>query len=104
MPDPHWAAAHWLGDDYYSRREPRLTSNFVVYENEPTILAKILRDEASKFDPHTVRRMFISEQPQLFRGDRDEVRRFLDDVENGEIHSKLHREHRSIGRPVAAMR
>jgi hypothetical protein len=42
-PDPHWAAAHWLGTDYTSRREPRLSPNFVIYDNDAGRLADLIR-------------------------------------------------------------
>jgi hypothetical protein len=98
LPDPHWAAAHWLGDNFYIKREPALTSNFVVYENDADALAGRLRTAAENFNPALVRETFIREQPQLYYGDGDELRRFLDRVENGEIHSRLHSEHYPIGR------
>jgi glycosyltransferase involved in cell wall biosynthesis len=98
LPDPHWAAAHWLGDNFYIKREPALTSNFVVYENDAESLASRLRSAAENFNPAEVRQTFIREQPQLYYGDGDELRHFLDRVENGEIHSRLHSEHYPIGR------
>jgi len=98
LPDPHWAAAHWLGDNFYIKREPALTSNFVVYENDAESLASRLRSAAENFNPAEVRQTFIREQPQLYYGDGDELRLFLDRVENGEIHSRLHSEHYPIGR------
>jgi hypothetical protein len=98
LPDPHWAAAHWLGDNFYVKREPSLTSNFVVYENDPESLALELRAAAESFDPARIRETFIREQPQLYHGDLEELRRFLFRVESGEIHSQLHHEHYPIGR------
>jgi glycosyltransferase involved in cell wall biosynthesis len=65
LPDPHWAAAHWLGDNFYIKREPALTSNFVVYENDAESLASRLRSAAENFNPAEVRQTFIREQPQL---------------------------------------
>ena len=93
LPDPHWAAAHWLGDDFYIKREPSLTSNFIIYENEADALALRLRAAAESFNPASVRDTFIRKQPQLYYGDGSELRLFLDRVESGEIHSRLHSEH-----------
>ena len=98
LPDAHWAAAHWLGDNFYVKREPSLTSNFVVYENAPDLLAARLVAAAESFNPSAVRQTFIREQPQLYYGDSGELKRFLDKVQSGEIHSQLHREHYPIGR------
>jgi hypothetical protein len=102
LPDPHWAAAHWLGDNFYVKREPALTSNFVVYENDADLLAARLRSAAETFDPARVRQTFIEEQPQLYHGDDAELKRFLDRIETGEIHSRLHSEHYPIGRTIAS--
>jgi glycosyltransferase involved in cell wall biosynthesis len=102
MADPHWAAAHWIGEEYHTRREPRFTANFVVYENDPAALAQQLVDEASSFDPKAVRQTFIAEQGRLFRGDREELSHFLEKVRRKEIHSRLHHEHWHIGRPMEA--
>lgn len=101
LPDPHWAAAHWLGDDFYFKREPSLTSNFVVYENDADAIAARLRSAAETFNPAEVRETFVREQPQLYYGDADVLRHFLDRVANGEIHSRLHREHYPIGRTAS---
>lgn len=102
MPNLNWTTAHWLGRDYYSKREPRCSSNFVIYENDPVLLAERLRSAAVEFNPRRVRETFIETQPELFRGDREELSDFLRKVDSGEIHARLHPSHRSIGRPVAA--
>lgn len=98
LPDPHWAAAHWLGDNFYIKREPSLTSNFVVYESDVDSLAARLQSAADSFNPSPVRETFLREQPQLYYGDLDELRRFLSMIERREIHSELHHEHYPIGR------
>lgn len=100
-PDLNWTTAHWLGRDYYSRREPNCSSNFVVYENDPARLAERLKAAAATFNPQQVRQTFIDTQPELFRGDRTELAGFLRKVETGEVHSKLHPAHRDIGRSTS---
>ena len=100
IPDPYWAAAHWLGDMYYTRRSPTLSPNFIVYENEPQKLAARLLEVSRGFDPLRVRETFLTVQPELFRGNRMSLTNFLNRVSSGEIHSGLHREHYHIGRAV----
>jgi len=101
-PDLNWTTAHWLGRDYYSKREPMCSPNFVVYENDPELLAERLKSAASTFNPQQVRKTFIDTQPELFLGDRTELADFLSKVESGEIHARLHPAHRGIGRPGEA--
>jgi len=98
LPDPHWAANHWLGDNFYIKREPSLTSNFVVYDEDPDAIAFELRQLAESFDPVAVRETFLREQPQLYYGDLSELKKFLSMLESGEINSRLHVEHYPIGR------
>jgi hypothetical protein len=99
--DPHWPASHWLGDDYYAKREPMLSPNFVIYENDPEVLAETIRKTAMTFDPGRVRERFVEYQPYFFRGDREALRVFLSQVDSGAIHSRLHKEHCNIGRNVS---
>ena len=101
-PTLNWTTAHWLGKDYYAKREANCTSNFIVYENDPVMLAERLKSAATNFDPARVRDTFISTQPELFRGDRSELASFLRKVETGVIHSRLHGSHWKIGRPASA--
>jgi len=101
LPDPHWAAAHWLGDNFYIKREPSLTSNFVVYESDVDALSSRLQSAAESFNPSAVRETFLREQPQLYYGDLDELKKFLSMIERREIHSELHHEHYPIGRSRA---
>ena len=40
LPDAYWAASHWLGEDLYTEREPQLSPNFVIYEDDADKLAR----------------------------------------------------------------
>lgn len=100
MADVHWVAAHWLGTDYHRKREPRLTENFVIYENDPHKLADRITLAAKSFDPAAVRATFLREQGILYHGDRAALAGFLAKVETGEIHSRLHEQHYGVGRPA----
>lgn len=99
-PDLNWTAAHWLGKDHYAKREPNCSSNFIVYENDPVLLAERLKTAGETFNPEQVRNTFLELQPELYMGDRTALADFLGKVEEGEISSELHHSHRHIGRPV----
>jgi hypothetical protein len=100
-PDPHWVTAHWLSEDYTTKREPTLSSNFVVYRNDPESLAVELRRARDRFNPQQTRRTLEEVQPRMFRGDTNVLRGFLDHVQSGQIHSGLHRSYSRIGRASA---
>ncbi len=100
--DPHWPTAHWLGRNYTAKRSPSFSSNFIVYENDPLVLAERLKEAAAAFDPDRVRATFLEHQPELYYGDRAELAKFLEKVRSGEVHSRLHSAHRDVGREKAA--
>lgn len=64
----------------------------------PRLLAERIREKARTFDPAGVRATFERVQPQLLHSDRPALMDFLKRVEDGTIHSELHRSHFSIGR------
>ncbi|MEO5589115.1 MAG: hypothetical protein ABIS03_05975 [Gemmatimonadaceae bacterium] len=97
LPDPLWASAHWLGNDFYAVREPVLSSNFVIYDNIAESLAARIAVAASEMNPAAVRATLEQVQPQFLRGDREALAKFLDKVQSGAIHSRLHSEHSAIG-------
>jgi len=101
-PDPYWPSAHWLDGNDGAKREPKLSPNFVVYENEPAKLAARILAASHTFSPGQVRDRFLEYQPELFRGNRAALALFLERVESAEIHSQLHREHVRIGRTAFA--
>jgi glycosyltransferase involved in cell wall biosynthesis len=98
LPDPHWASSHWLGKDYFIEREPELSPNFVVYENDPHALSHRIREVADSINPAEVRATFERVQPELFHGDMSELTRFLEMIDSGAIHSRLHEQHATIAR------
>ena len=98
LPNAYWAASHWLGNDLYCERKPELSPNFVIYEDDAGLLAERIEEARRSFDPNSVRETLIEYQPHLLGGDLDAVRAFLERIRSGQIHSRLHSQHFSIGR------
>ncbi|HUQ47510.1 MAG TPA: hypothetical protein VM053_04605 [Gemmatimonadaceae bacterium] len=98
LPDAYWAASHWLGANLYSAREPALSPNFVLYEDNAEKLARRIDEIRAAYDPAKTRATLEEFQPHLVHGDLTELTAFLDRLESGEIHSRLHPQHRPIGR------
>ncbi len=98
MPDIYWASSHWISENVHGPREPKLSPNFVVYENDPEALAERIRAESRTCDPAKVRATFERVQPQLLHGDRAAVTQFLERVDDGTIHAMLHKSHAGLGR------
>lgn len=98
LPNAFWAASHWLGQDLYSERQPELSPNFVIYEDDANKLARRIDEVRSTYEASSVVQTFEEYQPHLFHGDLAEVKSFLNLLDSGQINSRLHTEHRSIGR------
>ncbi|MGK2960981.1 MAG: hypothetical protein ACSLFK_02405 [Gemmatimonadaceae bacterium] len=97
-PRPEWAGAHWLKPDDSVPGPGEHSSNFVVYENTVDSLVGEINASRDSFDPATRLRTFRETHPELYRGNRDALADFLEKVESGKIHSRLHREHAPVGR------
>lgn len=100
LPNTYWAASHWLGQDFHMSREPQLSSNFVLYEDNADQLARCIDKVRASYDPAAVHATFEEFQPHLLHGDRKALTAFLDSLKRGTIHAKLHKEHRPIGRSI----
>ena len=98
LPNAYWAASHWLGRDLYTEREPELSPNFVLYEDDADKLARRIDEVRASFDANQVRATFEEYQPHLIHGDLVELKSFLAMIASGEIHATLHDRHRPIGR------
>ncbi len=97
-PRAEWAGAHWIKDSPTDEGPGEHSSNFVVYENNVDSLVGELVAARDTFDPQKRLATFREEQPHLLHGDADELSDFLDRLETGRIHSRLHREHAEVGR------
>jgi hypothetical protein len=97
-PRAEWAGAHWMKDDEALAGPGAHSSNFVVYENNVDDLVGELITARDTFDPHRRLATFREEQPHLLHGDTSEVSDFLEKLESGHIHSRMHEEHRMVGR------
>ena len=102
LPTAYWAASHWLGKDLHAARQPELSPNFEVYVDDADALARQIDKVRDSYNPAHVRATFEKFQPHLLHGDATAVKDFLSAIETGVIHSRLHLEHRLIGRSPGA--
>jgi hypothetical protein len=97
-PRAEWAGAHWMKEAATEPGPGEHSSNFVIYDNDVDTLVEQLQLARDTFDPELRLATFRDEQPHLLYGDSDEVSDFLEKVDSGYIHSRLHAEHRMVGR------
>jgi hypothetical protein len=93
-PYADWCPSHWMKDDISVAGPGVLSKNFVIYDNDPKFLVTKLKEISSSYDPLNVRETLLQRQPQLYYGDLSELQKFVDFLESGYIHPKLHNEHK----------
>jgi hypothetical protein len=92
-PYAEWCPSHWMKPDLSVPGPGRLSPNFVVYDgNKDRLVDAICRVRAS-YDAQRVFETFLAHHPHFFRGDLDELRKFVEMVRSGQIHGKLHERH-----------
>jgi hypothetical protein len=102
LPRAEWAGAHWIKQRLSHAGPGKHSSNFVVYRNTVDALVDKLITAEQSFDPTRRLETFMKCHPQLYRGDRDELKKFLSRLASGAIHSRLHGEHTAVGRKRGA--
>jgi hypothetical protein len=101
-PYARWCPSHWKKPRLAEPGEGRLSSNFIVYDNDADKLAREIVRIRGIYDAQRVRRTFLEEDPQYFWGCSAEVSQFLEMVRSGAIHPTLHHSHRAVPLPTLA--
>ena len=73
-----------------------LPSNFVVYGNDKDLLIQEIKWVKAMYDPKEVVNSFHRNHRHLFHGDSHELKRFIQMVERGQLHSKSHEQYAGI--------
>jgi hypothetical protein len=60
------------------------------------VLARQIESIHGRYDPKVVFDSFMEHHPQFFDGDLDELKAFVDKVQTGQIHARLHEQHPTI--------
>ena len=95
-PYSKWAWAHYHKPDLTVRGPGTLSENFVVYNNDLDELCSKIEADKKAFDPQQNLERFRREDGKFLDGDMDQLKAFVDQVKNGTIHSRLHKEHEKL--------
>jgi len=95
-PYSKWAWAHYHKPDLTVRGPGTLSENFVVYNNDLDELCAKIEAEKKAFDPQQNLVRFRREDGKFLDGDMDQLKAFVEQVKNGTIHSRLHKEHEKL--------
>jgi hypothetical protein len=91
---PHatWAPSHWIKEDLTVPGPGTLSPNFIVYDNDQETLSRQIETIKATYDAKRVVKTFLDFHPQYYRGDTTELKKFVDMLSTGEIHSERHRD------------
>jgi hypothetical protein len=95
-PYSRWAWAHYHKPDLTVRGPGTLSENFVVYNNDMDELCSKIEADKKAFDPQQNLERFRREDGKFLDGDMDQLKAFVEQVKNGTIHSRLHKEHERL--------
>jgi hypothetical protein len=95
-PYSKWAWAHYHKPDLTVRGPGTLSENFVVYNNDLDELCSKIEADKKAFDPQQNLVRFRREDGKFLDGDMDQLKAFVEQVKNGTIHSRLHKEHEKL--------
>ncbi len=101
-----WSPSHWIKEDLTVPGPGTLSPNFIVYDNDKETLIRQIETVKASYDAECVFKTFLQSHPQYYRGDTTELRKFVEMLRSGEIHSEKHRGYgdgdRALGlRPIA---
>jgi hypothetical protein len=94
-PYARWCRSHYIKADVTmgGGNDGTLSPNFVSYDNDKDKLVRAIQHTKHIYDPRKVVDTFLKFHPQLFYGDPSELQKFVNMVDNGIIHSRLHTQH-----------
>jgi hypothetical protein len=90
VPYPDWVSAHWIKTDIYQEGPGKLSSNFIVYDNDKRKLLEIIWNEKDIFNSDAVVKTFQKYHPHYWHGDANSLQSFIDQVARGKISSRSH--------------
>lgn len=95
-PYSKWAWAHYHKPDLTVRGPGTLSENFVVYNNDLDELCSKIEADKKAFNPQQNLERFRREDGKFLDGDMEQLKAFVEQVKNGTIHSRLHKEHEKL--------
>ncbi len=102
-PYSKWCRSHYIKADVTAAGHGSLSPNFVAYDNDKDKLIRAIQHVKRIYDPRKVVDTFLKFHLQLFYGDINELQKFVNMVESGIIHSRLHSRHPNLEAHVKSL-
>jgi len=102
-PYTHWCPAHSVASHSSATGVGTLPPNFIVYDNDKDVLVRRIEAIRRSYDPKAVFDSFIAHHRRFFHGDLEELKGFIERLQTGAIHARLHERHPTIEALAAAI-
>jgi len=95
-PYKYWVPAHFIKDDPFSSIPGKLSRNFIIYDNNLEKLKTKIIQIKKNYNAKNVHETFLTDYPQFYYGNIEELERFISLYKSGKINSKSHKEYSYI--------
>lgn len=89
-PYKYWVPAHFSKEDLFSKKQGKLSRNFVVYNNNLEVLKKKINLIKKEYNAQKVYDTFLQDYPQFYYGDIKELEKFITLYKKGHVTGQSH--------------
>ena len=100
-PYAEWLPAHFIDKSVYEAGCGTLGKNFVVYQNDATLLTKKIQQTKLDFDARQVISNFRKDYPMYYEIDKLALQSFFQMIEKGLINSKSHLKYKDYNKMIS---
>ena len=95
-PYKRWAPSHYINKNIYSRGEGNLNSNFIIYNNDPLLLEKKIKEIRSNYSAKKVVKEFIKKNNNFYKGNLNNLRKFIKKLKTNKINYTSHQNYKNL--------
>jgi hypothetical protein len=95
-PYKRWAPSHYINKGIYSRGEGNLNSNFIIYNNDPLLLEKKIKEIKFSYSAKKVVNQFIKKNNNFHKGNKNALRTFIKKLKSNKINYSSHQNYKKL--------
>lgn len=97
-----WTPSHYLNKPLHQAGEGQLGDNFQIYDNDLETLKCQLQRCKRQYQPQQVRERFEQQYPQLYQGDQQALKCFVEQISQGQINAHSHLSYLPLNETIAS--
>ena len=100
VPYKYWVPAYHIKDDLFSSEKGRLSSNFIVYNNNLEELKQKILAFKQNYKPEKIVETFRNDYPAFYEGNITELQKFIDLCKTKTITGQTHKNYITINNAI----